>query len=198
MEYRYDEVKATQAAAYLIKKYRQPLHYMKLVKLLYYANRRSLELYDTPIVPDSIVAMDRGPVLSHLLDSIRYRLQTEKFWQTHISKPEAYSVKIIRDPGIGKLSRRALAVLDEIDALLHNEDRFTISESTHELPEWSPPLPGSCKDISIEAILQAVGKSAEEIDFLINEERLYRKEAACFESLHDGLQGDDLQVPKAF
>jgi uncharacterized phage-associated protein len=64
---RFNERKATQAAAYLLKRRGGKMSYMKLIKLLYFADRVALSRFGRPITTDRYVSMDRGPVLSHIL-----------------------------------------------------------------------------------------------------------------------------------
>ena len=46
------------------------MSYMKLIKLLYLADREALLRWGRPITFDAYVSMDRGPVLSSVLDLI--------------------------------------------------------------------------------------------------------------------------------
>src|SRR6266436_1981672 len=97
MRVRFNERKATQAAARLLKLRGARMSYMKLIKLLYLADRTALLRWGRPITTDNFVSMDRGPVLSRMLD-----LATEEIlpgqtsvWAHHISEPEHYSVRLI-------------------------------------------------------------------------------------------------------
>ncbi|MCX6915882.1 MAG: Panacea domain-containing protein, partial [Verrucomicrobia bacterium] len=67
---------------------------MKLIKLLYLADRTALLRWGRPITTDTYVSMDRGPVLSRVLD-----LATDEdlpgqtsIWAKHITEPEHYAV----------------------------------------------------------------------------------------------------------
>ena len=66
----FNEKKATQAAAYLLRLRGGRMSYMKLIKLLYLADRISLNRRGRPITTDRYVSMDRGPVLSRTLNLI--------------------------------------------------------------------------------------------------------------------------------
>ena len=65
---RFNEVKATQAAARLLRNRGGRMSYMKLIKLLYLADREALSRWGRPITTDKYVSMDKGPVLSRVLD----------------------------------------------------------------------------------------------------------------------------------
>ncbi len=68
MRLRFNERKATQAAAHLLKLRGGEMSFMKLINLLYLADRSALLQWVRPITTDSYVSMDRGPVLSRVLD----------------------------------------------------------------------------------------------------------------------------------
>ena len=70
MGLRFNEAKATQAAACLLKLRGGQMSYLKLVKLLYLADREALLRWDRPITTDRYVSMDNGPVLSRVLNLI--------------------------------------------------------------------------------------------------------------------------------
>ena len=65
---RFNEKKATQAAAHLLRLRGGRMSYMKLIKLLYLADREALLRWGRTISTDRYVSMDRGPVLSRVLD----------------------------------------------------------------------------------------------------------------------------------
>src|SRR5207249_3792384 len=65
---RFNERKATQAAAHLLRLRGGSMSYLKLIKLLYLADREALLRWGRPISTDCYMAMDRGPVLSRVLD----------------------------------------------------------------------------------------------------------------------------------
>jgi uncharacterized phage-associated protein len=186
MKYEFDEIKATQASAYLIKKYGGTLNYLKLMKMLYIANRQSLLECGSPIVPDSFVSMKYGPVLSNLYDKINLSSsKTESsFWNEHL-KVSNYSITLVKDPDNGKLSRRSMRILDEIDKQWHEKPPFEIAQWTHDnknIPEWSNPGDSSIP-IAIEKILHTLGKNSAEIRYLTREEKQYQKEAEVFNAL---------------
>jgi uncharacterized phage-associated protein len=56
----FDERKAAQAAAYLLKKHDGRLNFMKLIKLLYLADRKSLLENGKPITGDRMLAMPKA------------------------------------------------------------------------------------------------------------------------------------------
>lgn len=69
---RYREDKATQTAARLLSHAGGRLPVLKLMKLLYLAERRAIVEYGRPMVFDSYCSMPHGPVMSFTLDRINF------------------------------------------------------------------------------------------------------------------------------
>ncbi len=67
------------------------MSYMKLIKLLYLADREALARWGRPITTDSYVSMKHGPVLSEVLNLITDPLSDQTFWARHISEPEHFA-----------------------------------------------------------------------------------------------------------
>ena len=160
MRLRFNERKATQAAAHLLKLRGGEMSYMKLIKLLYLADRSALLQWGRPITTDSYVSMDRGPVLSRVLD-----LATDEelpghtsVWAGHITEPAHYSVRLQRDPGEDELSEAELGLLDQIFQQHGRKSRWELVDLTHKLPEWKNPQGGAIP-IQYRDILKAGGKT---------------------------------------
>ena len=60
----FNEQKVAQMAAFLLARGKGKMKYLKLLKLLYLADRESMKRNGHPISGDSYVSMDHGPVLS--------------------------------------------------------------------------------------------------------------------------------------
>jgi uncharacterized phage-associated protein len=140
------------------------MSYMKLIKLLYLADRAALLKWGRPITTDSYVSMDRGPVLSRVLD-----LATDEelpghnsVWASHITGAAHYSVRLQRDPGEDELSEAELQLLDQIFQEHGRKSRWELVDLTHKLPEWKNPQSGAIP-IRYRDILKAAGKTEIEI-----------------------------------
>ena len=68
VEFRFHSRKAVEAAALLLKLHGKPMKYLGLLKMLYIADRITLERMDQPITGDNFVSMKYGPVLSGVYD----------------------------------------------------------------------------------------------------------------------------------
>jgi uncharacterized phage-associated protein len=172
MQLRFNEKKATQAAARLLKRRGQGdmMSYMKLIKLLYFADREALLRWGSPITTDAYISMKRGPVLSRLHDLITEGASPGElhFWEEHIQPCGDHEVKLVNDPSNGELSEIEEELLDEVFARLGHLNRWDIVEEAHKLPEWKDPQ-GSAIPIDIVDILRAGHKSPQDIEAISKE-----------------------------
>ncbi len=163
--FEFKEDKATAAAAVLLKK--EPLRrmpYLRLMKLLYIAERESLKRRGRPIVGDDYFNMKHGPVLSTVLNLIRSEeedLGEADLWRSHVRK-DGFDVVLAKDPGADALSESEVEILEAVSDRHRHLDQWKIRDLTHEFPEWRDPGE-SCSKISPETLLRAVGKTEEEI-----------------------------------
>ncbi len=164
MRPRFNEVKATQAASWLLELRGGRMSYMKLIKLLYLTDRQSIISRGRTITTCRHVSMARGPVVSEILDLI-----TEDdppngltFWRQHISPPANREVSLVQDPGDEELSRAEVAIIDSVFAEHGAKSRWALVDYTHGLPEWQDPH-GSSIPIEYRDILKAAGKTEAEI-----------------------------------
>lgn len=164
MRLRFNEAKATQAAAHILKLRGGQMHYLKVVKLLYLIDREALLRWGRPITTDRYVAMKKGPVLSRVLDLIREEPEPgeESIWHSYISSPQNYEVTLLNEAPTDELSRAEEELIAEIFAKHGNKNRWELVRLCHDLPEWHDPG-GSSTPIEYSDILRAENKSPEEI-----------------------------------
>ncbi len=161
--------KAAQAAAALLRREAASLMTrIRLMKLLYIANRRMLQKHGRPILSDRAVAMKNGPVLSDV-----YRLLGEiddHRWSSFIHNEGPKFVRLVSDPGDSELSQAEVQVLDEITDELAQVDDWEIVRLTHEFEEWDKNYPekerNTSNAIPIEDILAAIGMANETPEIL--------------------------------
>ncbi len=139
----FDERKATDAAAFLLSLNRNKLPYMKLMKLLYMADRISLSEYHYSITTDSYYSMEYGPVVSGIYDCIRHwgDLPENSPWKKTIAiDKEAYiaELKGSKHP-FDMLSEEEKDILKAVNDDHTDESQFELSEYTHSFPEWKNP-----------------------------------------------------------
>ena len=114
IRFKFDEVKATQAAAYLLKKNGNQMKYLGLIKLLYLADRENLKEMERSITGDRYVSMKNGPVLSAVKNLITEEDADREFWGKYISSPEDFVVRLKEDPGTDELCEFEEETLDRV------------------------------------------------------------------------------------
>lgn len=151
--------KTIQASAVLLKT--EPARRMtrlRLLKLLYIADRESLSERAREITGDRPVAMENGPVLSTTYRLIKGEDFLARRWEEFI-RNEGRDLLLASDPGVGELSRFEIAKLHAIAERFRDQDDWHVAEYTHEFPEWSKnrPAKGSSNPIPLEDLLSATG-----------------------------------------
>ncbi len=167
IRFKFNEKKTTQAASLFLKKNGGEMSYMKLIKLLYLADREALMLWERPLTGDTYFSMKRGPVLSNVLDIISNGGDPENssYWYKYISQPKNYNVELKEKelPETDTLSQREMDLIDELSEKFKDFDRWDMVKFCHDfLPEWED-VGDTRKSIEISNILKEVDKSPDEI-----------------------------------
>jgi len=168
MKLKFREDKATEAAALFLNLRGGQMSYLKLIKLLYFAEREALLRWRRPITFDSCVSMDHGPALSQTLNLLNGDIEIKGIWQKAISPPANYEVSLLKDPGAQSLSEAEEALIREIFGRYGKMSRWEIRNLSHDLPEWKDPQ-GSSLPIDYVDILKAGGKTKREITSILEE-----------------------------
>lgn len=160
----YSEKKAAQVAAYFLFRAHGRLPVLKLMKLLYLAERRSYEMFGDPIIGDKLVSMDHGPVLSQTLNRINGMSSSEENgWDAWIADREGHDVALrdasrIRSPeeDLLELSEAEFEVLAETWTNFGHLSKYQIRDLTHQIcPEWEDP-DGSSVPITLERLFEVL------------------------------------------
>jgi len=159
------EQPATHAAARLLERSGGALPYMKLLKLLYLADRKALLELGRPITFDRYVSMKHGPVLSQTYDLIvaEEAPGERSYWREHIAEPRDYTVRLRGEAPRGALSPAQERVVDEVFAEFGAMDKWKLVAFTHGLPEWQDPH-GSSIPIPLRDVLRAGGVDEDEAE----------------------------------
>jgi len=159
----YREDKATQAAARLLQLAGGKLNHMKLIKLLYLADRTALLQFGRPITFDWYVSMPHGPVLSFTLDKINDSLPPvgTSYWHRFISERQDHQVTLLGPSPRDQLSPAEEQVLDAVWREFGTMNQWELRDYSHSLPEWRDPK-GSSLPIQISDILLGEGFSEDE------------------------------------
>jgi uncharacterized phage-associated protein len=156
----FDTLKTAQAAAVLLKEEGGKMTRLRLLKLLYIADRESIAETLRPITGDDVVAMDHGPVLSRTYQLIRREAGSANFvWNKYIAQEGARDHVLINDPGDSQLSEYETSKLRAISALRRGMTDYEIADETHRFPEWirNQPPEGGKEQISLHDLLDALG-----------------------------------------
>ena len=164
----FDERKAAQAAAYLLLRAGGTLDVIKLVKLLYLAERLHYQRYGEPLTGDRLVSMPNGPALSLTLDHVNGGLRSRPGgWQSWIAACEGNMVALreterahvnVTEDDFDMLSDSDVEALGEIWDKFGHWDKWRIVDYTHEggCPEWHDPC-GSSVPIRRVDLFRALG-----------------------------------------
>ncbi len=173
----FEAVKAAQVAAFFLIKARErdaSVTVLKLMKLMYLAERESYRQYATPMIGDALFSLPHGPVLSNtlnLINSTPDERQGGEQWDELISERDGRYLYLRNDAPIQQiddlleLSEADLDILEDIWENFGRLPAIRLREYTHDpkhCPEWVDPN-GSSLPISIETMLESMGYSPEAV-----------------------------------
>jgi len=134
----FNKRKATEATSLLLSWHGGRMSKIKLLKLLYIADRKALQRWERPITFDRYYSMKEGQVLSGVLDLINGRIE-DSLWNEYIERPKRYSIKL-RDELIElkKMTRGEVKLLKAVYDEFGKLDRFDLAAITKNYPEYKP------------------------------------------------------------
>ena len=164
---KFNKEKATHSILYVANKLeRRDLH--KIFKILYFAERKHMQDWGRPIIGDTYIAMDAGPVPSRVYDILKivrgdsYMSDTEGL-KKYFSVEDWMYVVPLQDADINKLSKTDIDALDwsvrTYGSLFYDE----IKEKSHDIA-WR----STAKDyaISWDAIAREAGLDGQDIQYI--------------------------------
>lgn len=166
----FNEKRTAQAAAFMLHRAGGRLPLLKLMKLLYLAERESFRVYGEPISGDNLVSMPHGPVLSKTLDMMNgWGGDGVGGWNAWVEDRAGHDLAL-RDPSMIRspeqdlleLSAGDLEILETIWVAFGHMGKYELVAYTHSshCPEWEDPQ-GSSRPIPLTRLLQAVGYEGE-------------------------------------
>lgn len=171
----YNSRKAAQIAAYFANKQGGTIPVLKLVKLIYLADRAFMEAFDASMLHDQLVSMDHGPVNSITLNQIN-GLDVGEGWSEFVKDREDHAVSATRldfsEDDFDELSRAELKTLHQTWEKFGPLSKYAIRDYTHHhCPEWHDPE-GSSHPIRYRDVFTALGKAdAAELEKQVMSER---------------------------
>ena len=169
MSTRLDVAKAIQAVGVLLRREGKRASRLRLLKLLYLADRASLEKTGCQILGSRIVALKNGPLHSEVLDLINGEHIHAPQWSQYFQNV-GRDVVLAAEPEIGKLSRYEVELLNRVvDEHEHCSD-WDIAEETHSFAEWQKVYPdpneNTSRPIPIELLIDSIGRGADKAAIL--------------------------------
>jgi uncharacterized phage-associated protein len=176
----FNEIKAAQVAAFFLFKGGRRLPVLKLMKLMYLAERASLKKYGETITGDTLVSMRHGPVLSNTYDYISDQCESAPDgWSAWVNDRENHELALAKEftdakQALLELSDADIEILEEIWDGYGHYGKFQLRDLTHKIcPEWENPG-FSSSPIPYSRVLSYLGYSHEkalELEARIFEQR---------------------------
>ncbi len=169
---------------YISKKLGEPITDVKLMKLMYFSDKKALIDTGYPITDDYYYLMNRGPILSCSLDHLNnYSEEFASVFKKPKSSTEGgYPVKNVKLKSTAKRKLEYLAeieveilddILDELGSMSTNEIvKYAHSDET--CPEWDFQH-GSSTPLSIKRILVKNGINKEEATQIVSDIEYHRQ-----------------------
>ena len=180
--------KIVHMAAYLIEKLGGEVERLKLIKLLYLTDRKSLEDRGYSISRDEFVSMRQGLVLSRTYDLMRVRSAAHLMWDDlieNVGGKKPFHRLRKKNPKLDALSRYDRKVMDGIIATYGQMTSKELVEHIHTTcPEWKDPRGTSKRKIpvGVKEILQELGYSKKDAEY-------YESHAAELDAIESGAYG---------
>lgn len=184
----YKEEKSSQIAAFFTSREGGHISHLKLLKLMYIADRKSLEKLGFPMTYDKMKSLPHGPILDMTLNYIgSSATPMPESWRGMLSKNCANSISVCSNSVIND------SMLSEVDSDILNEvydefghfEKYQLRDLTHDpkaFPEWKDPN-GSSSPIHYESVFIALGDSEEVAEIKANEVRSIEAMDSIFDSL---------------
>ncbi|MBU6994252.1 MAG: SocA family protein [Ferrovum myxofaciens] len=177
----FDAKKAAEVAAFFLLKARErdaSITVLKLMKLMYLAERKSYQQYGAPIVGDDLFSMPHGPVLSNtlnLINSAPEERQGGDHWDALIAERDSGKymclqpdARINSTDDLLQLSDADVEILELVWYEFGNFSAHKLRDYTHDhanCPEWEDPN-GSSIPISMNVMLESMGYSPDAIQVI--------------------------------
>jgi len=153
----FDHLKSVQTIAYFVRKAGGSEHKLKLIKLVYLADRLSFQRRGKPLNFDSYFSLPHGPVASSALNGMDHNLN-DPAWDSLAQAENRKDVTIAADVAEDHLSRADRSILDETWNEFGGMTAWEIRDWTHKnCPEYVEVGPAASLSIDISEILAQVG-----------------------------------------
>lgn len=163
LKFRFDARRGAEAASRFAELAGGTIELVRLVKMLYLAERRSLERFHHPMFGDSYVSMEHGPVVSHAYNLLkddpaavpREKPSAVELWGLHFVR-DGYRIRLQHRVPPSALSRADLQVIQEVHEEWSGTGTWDMVKKLHStLEEWQDPGKSSTP-ISVENLCAAL------------------------------------------
>ena len=177
----FNHLKSVQTVAYFVRKAGGTAEKLKLVKLLYLAERLSFERCGKPMNFDSYFSLPHGPVASSALNGMDHRLD-DPAWDALDLAANRRDVTIVADVSEDHLSRADRAILDATWDEFGGMTASQLRNWTHEhCAEYVEVGAGASLPIDVSEIMEQVGRK--DPDNAAREVRALQKDIGRLERL---------------
>lgn len=170
IKFKFDAEKTVEAIIYLAHHYANEPTVMAICKLLYFADKTSLQDYGRFISGDAYFAMRHGPVPSHSYDMMKEAVSGSLGFQVSNSK-----IIPLREPDLEKFSKSDLKCLETTIEAYRCFPAWQLRQLSHD-PAWQKNEPGEGTPksipIPIEDIIDTIDNGEELLEFLQETQKL--------------------------
>lgn len=139
--------KAAQVAAYFAMRQGKRISILKLVKLVYLADRQSMREFGHPILDDKFVSMPHGPVNSYTYNYINGMFGECPEWSEFVGSRFGNNIGAVGQidvDDLDELSDADLSALKQVWEDFGGMSPWELRQWTHDnCPEWEDPEGGS-------------------------------------------------------
>jgi uncharacterized phage-associated protein len=153
--FRFNLQKSIQMMAYLLDRL-GPVDKVKLMKLLYIADRNSFIQHGHPISGSVQKAMDWGPVPSGCLSVIDGEYRDDPDAAFRFLHVDDYTVQLRENPGFDLLGDAERATLESVIQQYGQAPKWDLVDLTHKFPEYEEAYggEGTANPITYESLLR--------------------------------------------
>lgn len=156
--------KAAQVVAFFCLKAGGTINVLRLTKLVYLADRKSIERRDHHITDDDFVSMPFGPVNTITYSYINGEVDSrQEEWGAFVGERTNHDVPVtagVTPDALDELSRADLTVLEDTWDEFKDIEKYELADWTHKYcPEWRDPS-GSSVPISFATVFGKLKKAA--------------------------------------
>jgi uncharacterized phage-associated protein len=167
----FDIEKSAQCAHFFAEREGGEIEILKLVKLIYLADRRSLETRKIPISGGHYYSLKHGPVTSEVLDLINEGTpEGNSPWERLISDRANHKVAAVGSPGsYSALAPSEIEILNEVWDRFGTMSKWAVVEWTHRhCEEWADP-DGGRLEIKARKLAEAFAWTDDEVENFLEE-----------------------------